>query len=367
MLESTTDSVFLHVTTHANEGSEWGTLFKSNSNGTYYSPSIEYANRNGKGFVDFEKMIGLDGIAVMNIVSNPDEAALSGNKKLQTRITHNDGKRLLSRLIREDTDLFSSSGGRWKPMLPPARDSLGKAYDCSKTVSTALSTIPAQVAHLRLRSQSCALHIHGYTERKDPRATYSSPSAVGLMLAVGNVGESLVTYTDSDTFLTRDGGFTWEEVHKDAHIWEYGDQGSILLLVNDEDATDHVTYSLNEGLSWQDYNFGERIRVRSIVTVPMDTSRKFILFGARPDKTDSSVALHLDFSSITNKKCRFRIFSRQYLVKLNYHLTVKGVLDLARPNEDDFELWSPSEGREEKCLFGHQVKLVCQCLSLNSY
>ena len=36
-------------------------------------------------------MIGLDGIAVMNIVSNPDEAALSGNKKLQTRITHNDG------------------------------------------------------------------------------------------------------------------------------------------------------------------------------------------------------------------------------------------------------------------------------------
>ena len=53
------------------------------------------------------------------------------------------------------------------------------------------------------------------------------------MLAVGNVGESLVAYADSDTFLTRDGGFTWEEVHKDAHIWEYGDQGSILLLVNE--------------------------------------------------------------------------------------------------------------------------------------
>lgn len=27
----------------------------------------------------------------MNVVSNPDEAALSGKKKLQTRITHNDG------------------------------------------------------------------------------------------------------------------------------------------------------------------------------------------------------------------------------------------------------------------------------------
>lgn len=123
------------------------------------------------------------------------------------------------------------------------------------------------------------------------------------MLAVGNVGEALAPYTDSDIFLTRDGGFTWEEVHKDAHMWEYGDQGSILVLVNDEEPTDHVSYTLNEGLSWQDYNFGQRIRVKSIVTVPMDTSRKFVLFGTAPDKSESTVAVHLDFSSVTNVKC----------------------------------------------------------------
>lgn len=123
------------------------------------------------------------------------------------------------------------------------------------------------------------------------------------MLAVGNVGEALAPYADSDTFLTRDGGFNWEEVHKDAHIWEYGDQGSILLLVNDEGVTDRVSFTLNEGLTWSDYVFGERIRVRSIVTVPMDTSRKFILFGMNPDKADTSVAVHIDFSSITNVKC----------------------------------------------------------------
>lgn len=115
VLESTTDSVFLHVTTHPDLGSEWGTLFKSNWNGTYYSPTIEYVNRNSKGFVDFEKMIGLDGIAVINVVSNPEEAALSSNKKLQSRITHNDG-------------------GRWKPMIPPTKDVLGQQYDCSGTV-----------------------------------------------------------------------------------------------------------------------------------------------------------------------------------------------------------------------------------------
>jgi len=47
-------------------------------------------------------------------------------------------------------------------------------------------------------------------------------------MAVGNVGEALAAYSDSDTFLSRDAGFTWEEVHKDAHMWEFGDSGSVL-------------------------------------------------------------------------------------------------------------------------------------------
>lgn len=72
-------------------GAEWGNLLKSNSNGTYYGLSLENANRNQAGYVDFEKMIGLDGIAVMNVVANTAEATVSRKKKLQTRISHNDG------------------------------------------------------------------------------------------------------------------------------------------------------------------------------------------------------------------------------------------------------------------------------------
>jgi len=69
----------------------WGNILKSNSNGTYFGLSIENVNRDERGFVDFEKMIGLDGIALINVVANPDEAKVTGNKDLQTRITHNDG------------------------------------------------------------------------------------------------------------------------------------------------------------------------------------------------------------------------------------------------------------------------------------
>lgn len=209
-------------------------------------------------------MLKLDGVALVNVVSNADDATISGAKQIQTRITHNDG-------------------GRWKTLDPPAKDSLGSSYSCNHV--------------------GCSLHLHGYTERSDPRATYSSPTAVGLMLAVGNVGETLAPYTDSDTFLTRDGGFTWEEVKKDAHMWEFGDQGSIIVLVDDEQPTDQVLYSTDEGLTWKSYNFGIKVRATALVTVPEDTHRKFILFGAEPRSDAKSLAIYLDFSSLTTQKC----------------------------------------------------------------
>lgn len=134
-------------------------------------------------------------------------------------------------------------------------------------------------------------------------------------MAVGNVGENLAPYTESDTFLSRDGGFTWEEVHKDAHLWEFGDSGSVLVMANDEDATDHVMFSIDEGLNWRQYRFtDDKVRVKSIVTVPEDTSRRFILMGFYPRSPNTAVAVHLDFSALTRKQCKdfpllFNIYS----------------------------------------------------------
>jgi hypothetical protein len=123
-------------------------------------------------------------------------------------------------------------------------------------------------------------------------------------MVVGNVGESLAPYTESNTFLSRDAGFTWEEVHKDAHMWEFGDSGSILVMVNDEGPTRFVLFSTDEGLSWREYQFSEQpMRVIVILTVPMDTSRKFILLGELTT-TGRWTAVHVDFSSLTSRKCR---------------------------------------------------------------
>ncbi|KAF7309568.1 Sortilin [Mycena indigotica] len=295
ILESNTGSLFLLMTMSDAPHLHWGNILKSNSNGTYFGLSVENVNRDERGFVDFEKIIGLDGIALINVVANPQEAILTGRKQLQSRITHNDG-------------------GTWKPLNPPKLDSHGKEYQCTST--------------------KCGLQIHGYTERTDPRATYSSPSVVGLIMAVGNVGEALAPYDQSDTFLSRDGGFSWEEVHKDAHLWEFGDSGSILVMANDEQPTDRILYSTDEGLSWHEYQFTEEsMRVTSIVTVPQDTSRRFILMGKMPHQSSSTV-VYIDFTALTSKKCS---------------------ISIDNPGQDDFELWSPSEGRQEECLFGRQT------------
>ncbi|KAF8962397.1 vacuolar protein sorting/targeting protein 10 [Flammula alnicola] len=296
ILESSTKALFLHMTMSEKPAPYWGTILKSNSNGTYFGISIENVNRDDRGYVDFEKMIGLDGIALINVVANPEDATISGRKLLQSRITHNDG-------------------GTWTPLPPPKLDSHGQEYQCKGT--------------------KCQLHIHGYTERRDPRASYSSPSVPGLLMAVGNVGETLAPYTESDTFLSRDAGFTWQEVHKDAHMWEFGDSGSVLVMANDEEPTDFILFSTNEGLDWKEYKFSnEKVRVQAIVTVPSDTSRRFLLLG-NTMRAGGSVAFHIDFTALTARKC---------------------LVNIEDPGHDDFELWSPSESRPEQCLFGRQTK-----------
>ncbi|KAH8796893.1 hypothetical protein DL96DRAFT_1566100, partial [Flagelloscypha sp. PMI_526] len=297
VLESTTHSLFMFMTIVEPPLAPWGNILKSNSNGTYFGLSLEGANRNEYGYVDFEKMVGLPGIALVNIVASKQDSSASGRKVVQSRITHNDG-------------------ATWKLLVPPKLDSLGQPYECN--------------------TAGCDLHIHGYTERRDPRATYSSPSAIGLLFAVGKVGTSLKPYTESDTFLSRDAGFTWEEVHKDAHMYEFGDSGSVLIMANDEEPVDHVLWSIDQGQSWRTYKFvadgEEKLRVTSIATVPSNTSRRFVLLGSYP-KQSGMVAVHLDFQQFVTRQCR---------------------LDVDDSENDDFERWSPAISREEPCLFGRQ-------------
>lgn len=271
VLDSVTHAVFMHVTTNPKKGYEFGSLLKSNSNGTNYVLSLDSVNRNEDGYVDFEKMHSIEGVAIANRVVNADKALDGEKKKLRSMITHNDG-------------------ATWEYIQVVGKDSEKKDYKCNTK-----------------KLDECSLNLHHYTERTDPRDTFASGSAVGLMMGVGNVGNVLTGYADGDTFLTVDGGVTWKEVKKGQYMWEYGDQGSIIVIVDVMGATDKVHYSLDSGENWHEYVFAEKdekIVVEDISTLPSDTSRKFLLWGRREGGGDKFWTIQLDFTGITDVECK---------------------------------------------------------------
>lgn len=212
IVESTTHSLGVDVLLQ--DRSAIGTLFLSNSNGTFFVESLKNTNRNTNGFVDYERLYGIDGVGLANIVANAKDVETRGaHKHLKTQITYNDGR-------------------SWSYIKPPSEDHEGRRIHCD----------PAD-------TDTCSLHLHSVTTPHNFGRIFSSP-APGVAMGVGSIGEYLKPYEDSDTFLSTDGGQTWQMVRRDAHKYEFGDKGSILVVVNDEDTTHVVRYSLDLGKTW---------------------------------------------------------------------------------------------------------------------
>ncbi|KAL4915432.1 hypothetical protein BDW62DRAFT_203620 [Aspergillus aurantiobrunneus] len=311
VLDSSEHAIFLYVQAGNTTGAEYGSIVKSNSNGTTYVLSLDAVNQNSRGYVDFERMQALEGVIVANIVSNVNELSGGTPKKLRTMITHNDG-------------------GEWTLLAPPTKDAAGEKFSCS--VAEGKGT------------DGCALHLHGYTERIDPRDTFSSGSAIGLMMGLGNVGDQLTSKDEADTFMTQDGGISWKPVKKGRYMWEYGDSGSVIVIVPERKSTKVLHYSTDEGATWRDYDFSEEeIEIFDISTVPSDTSRSFILWGA---KSGELISVNVDFGGLYDRDCEF---------------------DKDGEVSDDYQLWNPKHPfQEENCLFGHveqyrRKKLSAEC------
>ena len=93
------------------------------------------------------------------------------------------------------------------------------------------------------------MHLHSVTLPHNFGRVFSSP-VPGFVMGVGSIGEYLQPYEDCSTFLSIDGGLNWRMVRKDAHKYEFGDLGSLLVVVNDEDGDDTIYYSTDYGQSW---------------------------------------------------------------------------------------------------------------------
>ncbi|KAJ3158678.1 vacuolar protein sorting/targeting protein PEP1 [Geranomyces michiganensis] len=318
VLESSTGTIFLATLDSRTKHREYGTLYTSNGNGTFYTKSIDAINMNSHGNADFEKMQGIEGIALLNRLSNAEKVNSGATKLKQSRITFNDGV-------------------EWDFLTRPASDGGGKPYACSGE-----------------SPENCALHLHSYTSRNDIRDQFSASAAVGMMLGVGSVGPSLAQYRDSDTFLTRNAGRNWTEISKHPHKWEFGDRGGILFLVNDKEPTDHIKYSLDMGHTFQDLSIvaklgaGAKLSVDRVFSEPGGTGTAFVIVGT----------LHSDSHALSNSV---------HAVTVDFQKVFSRQCD----KDKDFETWSPSgiDGGDgnSACLFGQTVEYTrrrsdVQCL-----
>lgn len=291
VLDSSTHAIFLHVTVYNERDREYGSILKSNSNGTNYILAIKDVNRNRGGYVDFEKIQGLEGISFANNVANVNDVRSGEEKKLKTYMTANDG-------------------AQWETVRHTNQDGDGKP-PCEYDGDDA----------------KCSLHLHGFTERTDRRRGYSSQTAIGILLGHGNVGEFLGKAADADTFMSVDGGISWKMIQKGEWQYAIGDRGSIIAIVETKKKTNKILYTFNEGADWETHQFSnDEMDVESITTVPSDTSMNFLLWG----KIDGELAtVNVDFSGHEKRleKCQLR---------------------------EDYLTWSVERiGSADKCLFGH--------------
>jgi hypothetical protein len=264
VLDSVRGSVFLNVRTSSKYGSEWGTLFISNKEGNMFSVSVDNVNQNFDGFVDYEPILGMPGLAVINQVANPEESSGGMKKKLKTLVTYN-------------------QGGLWTPMKATG-ELQGLCQDKS----------------------NCFIHLHSYTEKKVVKNEISDPGAAGILIGVGSVGAYLDEYEKSYMLVTRDAGKSWSKMPIDGpHLFEFGDHGGLILLVPANKPTSKVYYSLDYGASFNDYNLpvvGDFYAER-ILTEPDATSLSFVLFGKTLDGSSPNKAVYLDFNEILGRQC----------------------------------------------------------------
>jgi hypothetical protein len=170
------------------------------------------------------KMEGVPGTFLANTV---DMKAFD-----QSTPTYNDVK----------TKITFDGGAKWQLITPPG---YGEYADPS-----CQRCLPG--------SSDCHLHLHieglWHTGKDAIPPLYSHANAAGVIMGVGNVGKTFDPNPSSlCTFISRNGGHSWQQVLSGAQVYEIGDHGGIIVAAKHQSVgvTDEFYFSVNEGQCWQ--------------------------------------------------------------------------------------------------------------------
>ncbi|RDD42759.1 VPS10 domain-containing receptor SorCS1 [Trichoplax sp. H2] len=276
-----------------NHQSNLTNLYISDESGTYFTLAIKniYAAsdllyRLGYSFLGFASIASMPGTYIVSQVKRPAQGLLS-RPSLVSLISFN-------------------KGGTWHPIIPPKKDRFGNPINCRAP---------------------CSLHLDVLTGDFLPEAAlYSSSTAPGLIMGIGNYGKEL-TSVDRAIYISYDGGATWVQSAHYYRIYTALNHGSIILASGRglQRNTVNVSYSCNSGQTFTD------IQVANL------TLNTLHLGPAQPD-TNSLLAVVLSHDMV----------SGWVFATLNF----RSVLSRECNNNDYIEWYPYDLYDKKKCLLG---------------
>ncbi|KAF7693450.1 hypothetical protein HF521_008766 [Silurus meridionalis] len=261
ILSANDDMVFIHVDEPGDSG--MGMIYTSDYRGIVFSKSLErhlYTSTGGE--TDFTVVSSLRGIYMTSVLAH--------DGSVQTVVTFN-------------------QGGNWRPLKKPWN------AECDSTAKDPVM---------------CSLHIHAsYSTSMRlnvPMLPLTEPSAVGLILAHGSVGDA-VSILSPDIYVSGDGGYTWTRALKGPHHYAVLDSGGLLVAVehNQIQPISQIKFSTDEGQCWHVYNFTDTpLYFTGLASEPGARSMSLSLWGFRqPVFSQHLVSITIDFHQLLSRDC----------------------------------------------------------------
>nr|XP_020455218.1 sortilin-like [Monopterus albus] len=256
ILDGDEDMLFMHVD---NPGDTYfGTMYISDDRGILFYKSLERHLFDGQRKSDFTNITSMRGVYLTN--------KLDEDGRIRSVISFN-------------------RGGTWRQLTKPEN------VDCGEPV------------------KKCNLHIHGEHSRNNrivPMLALSEPTAIGLVIAHGTVGDSLSSSQHPDVFVSSDGGYNWWGTLRGPHHYSILNSGGLIVAVEaqHEGQVKTIKFSTDEGQCWKLYNFTEQPFFFAGLAAEPGTMIVSV-WGFRPEDDGQPmwVAVTIDFQSLITREC----------------------------------------------------------------
>ena len=313
-----------------------GNLYAADDSLRLFSLSLR-RNVRERGVADFSGIASMNGVFIANQISTE---AFKGRYNYKD-VDYSQYYQTLQSF---------NGGGVWRYIPAPKKDANGNGIQ-GCTITDDPKTV-------------CSLHLHGESawsggENWKTRfgAVYSHQSTPGVIISTGNVGNVLSKEaSEVNTYISRDGGYTWEEALQGPHIYEFGNFGALIVAAKESSVgqTDEVWFSRDVGKCWEGpIKLSKPINVHNIRTDVVQKGSVFVIHGEDATKSESyqasGIAYVIDFDNLLLSNSTFRVDKCD--------------------EKNDYETWFLNIPNQKECNMGEKVerrrrKRYARCLNL---